>query len=972
MTPERWRTIQDILHAALERAPRERAAFLDTACATDAELRAEVESLVAAAELEGEFLDTPGADQALAASSADVVARLQVALGSDLRIERELGGGGMSRVFVAEDTKLDRRVVVKVLPPALGAALDVDRFHREVRVAASLRHPHVVPLLAAGESADGLVYFTMPFIEGESLRRRLDRDGALPIADVVRFVREVADALAYAHRRGIVHRDVKPGNVLVDGDHVVVADFGIAKALMTTVDAKAAGSSNEATGSSEGLPPSPLTRGSTIIGTPGYMSPEQARGDRNVDQRSDVYSLGCMAFEMLTGATPFASSGTNGAEPSERSPSSASALRPTLPQSVDVVIARALAVERDARFESATDFAVALEEALTPRPAPAADPANVRRSLVRRWAIGVAALALVVGVAWTASLLGRRETALPATVGAPSTSAVDSARPTIAVLPFENLGRAEDAYFADGVSDELTTRLAGLRRLRVVSRTSARNYRATKLSLREVGRELGADYLLEGTVQWVRSPTAQGRVRVRPRLVRVRDDTQLWADAFDGDLTDVFALEGTIGERVAAALDVALPGGERAGLTIRPTSSFEAYNFFLRGEAARADGDDRAHALQSIAWYDSAIARDPRFALALARRSQMHIGVYWAYYDRSERRTELARADAEAALAAVPNLPEARLALGLYYYRARRDYARALEQFTTGLTQHPENADLLAARGYVLRRMGRFREALQALEQGATLDPRSWVHWWDMAVTSLYLREYSASDQQLNRATAVNTEWAVPYADRAVLQLQWRGDRAAATRIVREAIRTVDIGQLMARLRFHAPTLVPEGLETDTVLARIDKRTFGGAAQEYFLWMANWHRMRRRRDFAFLYADSARMTLEAELQRSPGEAGLNMRLGLAHAFLGRRSEARAYAQRATELLPVSRDAIDGSELLADQALVEMLIGGHDLAITILERLVTRGGDITIPLLRTDPLWAPLEGNPRFERLVRGG
>ena len=963
MTPERWREVEAMFYRALDQPPADRGAFLDAACGADTALHQEVESLLATADEAGDFLDTPASDAVLAQVADNLGSRLEQALGGDYRVERELGGGGMSRVFLAEETRLGRRVVVKVLPPALGAALDIERFRREVRLAASLRHPHIVPLLAAGESVDGLVYFTMPFIEGESLRRRIDRDGKLPPGDAVRIVRDVAEALSYAHQRAVIHRDVKPGNILVEDDHALVADFGIAKALLSAERAPGpdAGAPRRAverplpqeSEQSLGATPSgmTLTSAGLAIGTPGYMSPEQRRCDPDIDGRSDVYSLACLTYEMLTGTKPV--------DPAGDATTAASAPTSSLPPAVEAVIAQARALDRDHRFTSATDFAVALERALALPDAVDGAPADPSRPR-RRWVIVAAGIIVAMAASAAAIKLWRDSAKAPASTAAvPNVVSVDAGRPTIAVLPFENLGRPEDAYFADGVSDELTTRLAGIKRLRVVSRTSTRNYRATTLSLPEVGRQLGANYLLEGTVQWDRLAGGQGRVRVRPRLVRVDDDTQLWANVFDGDLTDVFALEGRIGEGVAAALDVALPGTERADLGRRPTANFEAYNAFLRAEALRATGDERTLWLQSIAWYDSAIARDPRFALALARRSEQHNDGYWSYNDRSERRADLARADAEAAVEAAPDLPEARLALGIYHYRMRRDYRRALDEFTNGLEQQPDNAELLSARGWVLRRMGLFREALQAGQQAAELDPRSWSQWWNLAATSRLVSEYASAIQYLDRATAINRQWSVPYADRARLVLLWRGDVAAASRIVQEAIPIVDVGRLMSRLRFDAPYLVPTGAAGDSVLGRFNQATFGGSRSEYTLFMANWHRARGRADLSRHYADSARVSLESELRGAPNDAGLHARLGLAHAFRGDSADARKHAARAVELLPVSADAVDGTDLLADQAMVAMLTGDTEAASEMVERVLKVNGDWSAAYFRTFPLWKRL-------------
>ena len=389
VSAERWQAIDAIFADAVERPPAERSAFVANACGTDAELRAEVESLLAAHEGDTDFLETPPA-AASGRDAPDLAERLQAALGAAFRIERELTGGGMSRVFVAEETKLGRRVVVKVLPPELRAGLSIERFHQETRLAASLRHPHIVPVMAAGESPDGLVYFTMPFIEGESLEQRLDREGRLPLADVVAIVREVADALAYAHANGVVHRDVKPANVLIDGAHVVVADFGVAKAIALAVGEW---ERSERLTDATGLPVG-LTMAGFVLGTPAYMSPEQARADA-VDARSDVYSLGCMTFEMLTGHLPFPEYDLEAVADRTTSPAPSS-ICPDLPVAIDAVLARALAPQREERFQSTTALAQALSDAAASAlgaGSPALPPP--RPAWRRPWVMAAAVMAVV-------------------------------------------------------------------------------------------------------------------------------------------------------------------------------------------------------------------------------------------------------------------------------------------------------------------------------------------------------------------------------------------------------------------------------------------------------------------------------------------------------------------------------------------------------------------------------------------------
>jgi serine/threonine-protein kinase len=357
MEQERWRRIEELFQAVQERPAGERADFLKKACADDAELRREVESLLRAA-TDTRFLEppSPGAPDPTTVSGSpagpELLARLQQALGAGYRVERELGGGGMARIFVATDTTLGRQVVVKVLAPQLAAGVDAERFHREVRLAASLQHPHVVPLHAAGQ-AEGLLYYTMPFVAGESLRQRLDREGPLPVPEVVRLLKEVADALGFAHRRGIIHRDLKPANILLSEGHALVADFGIAKALVA------------ATGTTTGDGSQTLTSTGLVLGTPAYMAPEQAASDQSADHRADLYALGCLGYELLGGRPPFDA-------PSVRAmltahliepPPPITTHRPDVPPALAGLIMDLLAKDPAQRPQTATDVIQSLDSA---------------------------------------------------------------------------------------------------------------------------------------------------------------------------------------------------------------------------------------------------------------------------------------------------------------------------------------------------------------------------------------------------------------------------------------------------------------------------------------------------------------------------------------------------------------------------------------------------------------------------------
>jgi serine/threonine-protein kinase len=612
------------------------------------------------------------------------VERLRTALASRYRIVREIGHGGMATVYLADDLKHDRRVAVKVLRPELAAALGPERFLREIQIAAPLAHPHILPLYDSG-AADGFLYYVMPLVEGETLRDRLVRERQLPVGEAVRVVQEVGDALAYAHSRGVVHRDVKPENILFMAGHAVVTDFGVATAVHTAGGAR-------------------LTATGIAVGTPLYMSPEQALAEGAIDGRSDTYSLGCVLYEMLAGDPPFGAATAQAVlarklqEPVPPLPRLREHVSPALEQT----IRRALARTPADRFATTTEFAAAVARSgHTP-----AERRTTRRRLVL---VGGVVAVVLAGALWLRA--GRDGPRGPTAA-------------TIAVLPFANLGPAEDEYFAVGIADEIATRLGAVSGISVVPRGAAERYTRTAATMREIGRALGVDVLLTGSVRWGSTTQSARNVRITLDLVRADDERQLWSTAYDRVITDIFAVQSDIAGQVVARLGVTPLPGERRVLSAQPTTNHEAYTLYLKGRYFwnKRTGADVQTALT---YFQQAVDLDPSYAVAWAGIADIWIARGW--YARLAPRETFPKAKTAAlhALQFDSTLAEAHTSLAHIAFEFDHDWTTAEREYRRAIELDPRYSVAHHWYGGFLSGMGRHDEALRQAETARALDPLS-------------------------------------------------------------------------------------------------------------------------------------------------------------------------------------------------------------------------------------------------------
>ncbi|MGN6378230.1 MAG: protein kinase domain-containing protein, partial [Gaiellales bacterium] len=752
----------------------------------------------------------------------------------------------------------------------------------------------------------------------------------------------------------------------------LVADFGIARAIEA--------------GSDEAK----LTETGLVVGTPAYMSPEQASGDKGLDVRTDIYSLGAVLYEMLAGETPFTGATAQAliVKRLTEAPPSVRSVRPNVPEPVDQAIRRALAPIAADRFASAAQFAQELVQAGGPgtrgggvgeqvssstastvavstpgAPAPSAT-ATVRAGQRR---FPLAAAALVVGLLIGVGILfaWRRSGGEPAE-GAGGSN-------VLAVLPFENLGPSEDEYFADGVTDAVRGKLAALPSVQVIARSSSVPYKKTAKSPQQIARELGARYLLTGTVRWEKGAGGASRVQVSPELVEVSSGSAprtRWQEPFDASITDVFQVQADVATEVAQALGATLGSGERKTLEEKPTRNLAAYDAYLKGEEISSGLAviDPVLLRRALGYYEQAVALDSTFALAWAARSQAHSLLY-NLGEASPENLQAALAGAQRVVALAPQSPEAHLAMGKYY-ESVADPTRALEPYTQGQRLSPNNADLLGAEAFVEEGLSRWDAAEGHYRRARTLDPGSVQTTRRLARVLAWRRRYPEALAMADRAIALAPTNMVGVLTKAEIYLQ-QGDLAGAQRVLRAVPSEVEPAVLAAFFANYDDLYWILDRDQQQLLLRLTPAQFDNSRSTWAIVLAQVYALHGEQTRARVYADSARIDLEQQVRAAPDYAQGHSFLGLALAYLGRKEEAIREGLRSVELDPVSKDGFGGPYMQLQLVRIYLLTGEPDKALDQLEPLLGIPYHLTPAWLRIDPTFDPLRKNPRFQRLAAG-
>jgi serine/threonine protein kinase/Flp pilus assembly protein TadD len=862
----------------------------------------------------------------------------------DYQILEEIGHGGIGVVYRARER---RRIVAlkRILSYHADSRETLARFRREAEAAASLVHANILPTYEVSECNDGLPFFSMKFAGGGSLLEAAPALRSEP-RRAVALMAKVARAVQYAHGQGILHGDLKPGNVLLDGHgEPLVSDFGLAKCLE---------------------PASNLTRTLTAFGATGYVAPEQLdSATGKLTQAADIYSLGAILFDLLTGRPPFLGEHALKViqQANEKPAPKLRTLMPSLDRDLETICAKCLEREPQARYGSAGALGEDLEHWLEGKPI-SARPLSPR-ARAWRWTrrnplmVGMAALLVGLGLVATAIIWKGGTPSSPVTTG-------------IAVLPFDSLSDdKEDSIFADGVQDDVLTKLASIHDLRVISHTSVMKYRG-KRNIPEIGKALGVSHVLEGTISRTRG---NARFHLRARLIDARTGALVWSEEYDRNLNDLFAVQGEIARTVAQRLEAKISTTEKLAVEQPPTTDLSAFDLYNRAKnllALRLSSGLKTNLLQAVDLLNQAVARDPSFHQAYCQLAYAHEQLYFLGFDHAPARLAMAEEAIKQAFRLRPDAGETHLANARILYHGHLNYDGALAELDVAQQTLPNDARIFLMKGYIQRRQGRWQESAQNLEHASNLDPRNTETLQQVALSYGVLRRYDDEKSVLNRALSIDPNDVSTKVALAAVQFHWKAD-------TRPLHQTVDfVGSAKAGAMSSA---ADEGLscalaERDTDAAKNVLDTIGDTPLTDYSVHMNRRviqgliaRMMKNDADAQANFAAARAEQEKIVEAEPNYGPALCVLGLIDAGLGRKEEALREARHAVELVPAEKDALVGPTMVKYLSMIAAWTGDKDLACEQLAIAVRPPSTISYGQLKLLPFWDPLRGDPRFEKIV---
>jgi serine/threonine protein kinase/Flp pilus assembly protein TadD len=854
---------------------------------------------------------------------------------SHYKILEKLGEGGMGVVYKAKDTKLDRIVALKFLPKHLLYDKEAKgRFVHEAKAASALDHPNIATIYEIDE-AQGECFICMAYIEGQSLKE-LIRQKKFSLEEILRIATQISEGLHTAHKKGITHRDIKSDNIMLTPEGTVkIMDFGLAKL--------------------KGAPK--LTKTGTTTGTMQYMSPEQAQG-MEVDQRSDIFSLAVVLYEMITGQLPFKGDHEAAIIYSivNETPEPLARYKVNIPEGLQKIVDKALKKDLSTRYQSTADMVAdlkGLQKETTTGVSIPSKKKTISQSIIF---IGIA---IVIVIAAYAILSG---------LWAPSgTGPTPGERKSIAVLPFKNMvPDPENDWFSDGITEDIITQLSKIGDLKVISRTSIMLYKDSKKNLRQIGEELGVATILEGSVR-----RADSRVRIVSQLIDAQTDEHIWAETYDRDLKDIFAIQSDVAQQIAQALKATLSPEEKERIRQKPTDNLEAYDYYLKAREYEARSYEKRDLEIAIELFEKAVTADPNFAEAFASLSRQHCRMYWYGHDRSPERLARAKETIDKALNLKPDEPIVRLANGYYYYWGFRDYARALDEFSFCLQKEPGNSWNFSSIAWIQRRLGKFEEALKNLKTAFQLNPREHTLAKELAYTCEALRMYTEAESYYGRAISLAPDRAASYTGKAWIQIYKTGSTKGARQVLDEASKYVSLEDIT-----WSPVYLDiyDGYYQDALdkLASIQKEVEKGNSiytpKEAIV--GSIYELMGQLDQAEAHYKKALLILEKKRTEWPDDPRIHADLGKVYAHLGLKDQAIAEAQKAVDLIPVSKDAMAGPQYLAYLAEILTILGEYDAAIEKLDYLLEIPAGVHIGDLKVEPVWAPLRDHPRFQKLLK--